>query len=227
MANAEFHETINALESKQSGFGSLSDYAMIRQTALSTQNDNRSNDSLVDNGMLPILEVKDGSSKQAQAKAPRPLKGTDITTDEMKNSGVSAAQEKDGDTRTTNARYPGGVEVSVSNGKTLVSPEGDKLNVSNVTMVRVKPPLHETKPGSGVYVDEKGRAMVKVNRAEGTVTVDTGKGVFTQSSDGVKSVTIMRTKRGADFEILNIDDPLGGMRPPDLPEPPKPRKTRK
>lgn len=224
MANTEFHESFSAIRSQESGFGSLSDYAMVRQNALTAQSNDRSNDPLVGNGMLPALEVKDGAGQQTQLKAPRPLKGTDITTKEMSDSGVSASLEKDGETRTTHARYPGGVEVSVSNGKTLVSPEGDKLKVSKVTMVQVKPPLHETKPGSGVYVDENGRAMVKVNRADGTVTVDTGKGYFTQGPDGVKSVMIIRTHKGKDFEVLNTDTPLGDLRPPELPQP---RTTRK
>ncbi len=218
MANAEFHETVNALESQQSGFGSLSDYAMVRHNVQFAQTDNRSNDSLVGNGMLPAFEIKDGGSQQAQLKAPRPLKGTDITTKEMKDSGVSAAQEKDGDTKTTNARYPGGVEVSTSNGKTLKDPDGYEIKVSNVSMVQVKPPLHETKPGSGVYVDDKGRAMVKVN-GDGTVTVDTGKGFYTQSPDGVKQVSALRSRNGKDFEVLNTDDPLGNLRPPDLSKP--------
>jgi hypothetical protein len=213
MANFEHHEPVNALESQQSGF-SLNDYAMVRNSVQFAQSDNRSTDSLVGNGMLPAFEIKDGSSQQAQLKAPRPLKGTDITTKEMKDSGVSAAQEKDGDSKTTNARYPGGVEVSVSNGKTLRDPDGYEIKISNMTMVQVKPPLHETKPGSGVYVDEKGRAMVKVQ--DGTVTVDTGKGFYTQGPDGVKRVSAIRSRDGKDFEVLNTDDPLGNLRPPDM-----------
>jgi hypothetical protein len=220
MANFEAQESINAVPSQQSGFGSLSDYAMVRSNVQFAQSDNRSNDSLVGNGMLPAFEIKDGSGQQAQLKAPRPLRGTDITTKEMKDSGVSAAQEKDGETKTTNARYPGGVEVSTSNGKTLKDPDGYEIKISNMTMVQVKPPLHETKPGSGVYVDEKGRAMVKVN-GDGTVTVDTGKGFYTQGPDGVKKVSALRSRNGKDFEVLNTDDPLGNLRPPDMSKPRK------
>ncbi len=220
MANFEPHESISAVESQQSGFGSLSDYAMARHSAQFAQTDSRSNESLVGNGILPAFEIKDGSSQQAQLKAPRPLKGTDITTKEMKDSGVSAAQEKDGDTKTTNARYPGGVEVSTSNGKPLKDPDGYEIKISNMTMVQVKPPLHETKPGSGVYVDEKGRALVKVN-GDGTVTVDTGKGFYTQGPDGVKKVSALRSRNGKDFEVLNTDDPLGNLRPPDMSKPRK------
>lgn len=201
MANTEFHESIDAVRCQQSAISCLSDYAMVRQSALLAQTDDRSRDSLLGNGMLPAFEIKDSSSQQAQLKATRPLKGTDITTRDMKDSGVSAAQEKDGDSKTTNARYPGGIEVSTSNGKTLVSPEGDTLKVSKVSMVQVKPPLHEAQEGGRVYIDGNGKAMVKVNR-DGTVTVDTGKGFYTQSPDGVEKVHAIRSRDGKDFTVV-------------------------
>ncbi|PZM78058.1 MAG: hypothetical protein DKT66_27700 [Candidatus Melainabacteria bacterium] len=236
MANYEAFESA-AAEARNVGTASLSDYAMVRNTASTAQSDRQINDALVGNGLLPVLEFADGAGKEretAKGKDGNPRekdaapktdvaapkandaapKAKDITSKEMKESGISANIQVDGATKTTNAKYPGGIDVSVSNGRKITADDGTELTITNMNMVSVRKPIHETKPGSGVFVDEKGRAVAKVND-DGTVTVDTGKGFYTQGPDGIKRVSALRSRNGKDFEVLNTDDPLGGMAPPD------------
>lgn len=226
MANFEAYESAAAAEAKNVGMGSLSDYAMVRQSAPLAQFDRQMNEDLVGNGLLPVLEFADGAGKEREAKeAPKAKDGAhkaadsapkakDITSKEMKESGITANIEVEGATKTTNARYPGGIDVSVSNGRTIKTDDGREIKITNANIVTVREPIRESKPGSGVFVDERGRAVSKVND-DGTVTVDTGKGFYTQGPDGIKKVTALRSRNGKDFEILNTDDPLGGMAPPD------------
>lgn len=232
MANFESYESA-AAEAPKVGMGSLSDYAMARQSAAAAQSELKTNDDLVGKGLLPVLEFADGAGKEREAKeAPKakeePVKSNDrsvksldsrpktkdITSKEMKDSGISATIQVDGDSKTTHGKYPGGIDVQVSNGRKIKTDDGPEITITNANMVSVRKPIHETKPGSGVFVDEKGRAVAKVND-DGTVTVDTGKGFYTQGPDGIKRVTALRSRNGKDFEVLNTDDPLGGMAPPD------------
>lgn len=229
MANFEAYESA-AAESRNAGTASLSDYAMVRNTAAAAQFDRQMNDALVGNGLLPVLEFADGAGKEretAKGKDGHPReKDTapkandaapitkDITSKEMKESGIKAEIEVDGERKTTKAKYPGGIDVQVSNGGKIKTDDGREITITKSNIVSVKPPIHETKEGSGVFVDEKGRAIMKVNE-DGTVTVDTGKGFYTQGPDGIKKITALRTRNGKDFEVLNTDDPLGGMAPPD------------
>jgi len=226
MANFEAYESA-AAQAPNVGMGSLSDYAMVRHSSpAAARLDDKMNDALVVNGLLPALEFADGAGKEREAKeSPRPKdakvkandsapKVKDITTKEMKDSGISATIQVDGDSKTTHGRYPGGIDVQVSNGRRIKTDDGPEITITNANMVSVRKPIHETKPGSGVFVDEKGRAVAKVND-DGTVTVDTGKGFYTQSPDGIKPVSALRSRNGKDFEVLNTDDPLGGMAPPD------------
>ncbi|HNB23097.1 MAG TPA: hypothetical protein PKZ32_11780 [Candidatus Melainabacteria bacterium] len=227
MANFEAYESA-LVQDRQQETRSLSDYALVRPPA--AKFDHQINDALVGNGFLPLLEFADGSGREKEAPRrkdedakdkdgsaksyDKKTKAKDITSKEMKDSGISATIDVDGDSKTTHGRYPGGIDVQVSNGRKLKADDGTEITITSANMVSVNRPIHETKPGSGVFVDEKGRAVAKVNE-DGTVTVDTGKGFYTQGPDGIKRVTALRSRNGKDFEVLNTDDPLGGMAPPD------------
>ncbi len=221
MAN-EIHESFSKVEAPQTNTVSLSDYAMVRQSGQLAQSDLRSNDALVGNGMLPAFELADSAVQHTAFKAPPPLKGTDITTKDMKDAGVSAAQEKDGDTKTTNARYPGGIEVSVSNGKTITTPDGHEITISNSNLVQVKPPIHESKEGSGVFVDKAGKVVAKVND-DGTVTVDTGDdgGFYKQTPEGVKKVAAIRSRDKKTWDEIDTDNPISNDMRKDMDQPRK------
>ncbi len=69
---------------------------------------------------------------------------------------------------------------------------------------------------NGDVVDPKGRTIAKHND-DGSYTVDTGKGFFTQRSDGtIRKETAIRSRDSKSFTVIDTESPLGDLRPSDM-----------
>lgn len=175
------------------GTGQLSDYILQR-----LQRDERNSDSLVDSHILPSVEL-------LEFKSPGPT----ATRAEIKNSDISVRHLPDG---TTKIDYPDGITVE-SKTKTYTDSEGRKQEKHFNEVNASKP---NTKKKNGDVVDPNGRIIAKVND-DGSVTVDSGKGFYTQDVDGtLHKETALRTRKGKDFEVLDTSTPLGNLRPGDM-----------
>jgi hypothetical protein len=110
--------------------------------------------------------------------------------------------------------YPTGVKVETS-----PPPKNQHGNViiEGSIMVQAEPPNHMTK--NGEVVDPKGKVLAKMND-DGSVTVDSGKGFYTHRPDGsVERESVIRSRDGKTFEVIDTKTPLGNLRPGDVVKP--------
>jgi hypothetical protein len=194
MANCENFES-NRSAAIHDGLTNLSSYIMERSTQPQSGRDQHS--GLVENGILPSLSFMSGDVRT----------GMPATAPEMKDSGVKVHHGKDG---STTGDYPSGVKVE----STPASNSG-KSNVILEPTISVEslPPNHMNKKGE--VIDPKGRVLAKMND-DGSVTVDSGKGFYTQYPDGsINRESAIRTRDGK-FEVIDTNTPLGNLRPGDM-----------
>lgn len=163
-------------------------------------------DSKMDNILPPmmLIEARTGSEAKAQ---------------EIKESGVHCTRHsKDGVTN-VKAEYPSGVVLESSEDKNQrASKHGNAVvTETGIVSIEAKAPNHMNSKGE--VIDEKGRIIAKQN-ADGSVTVDSGKGFYTQYPDGeIRRESALRSRNGKDFEVLDTNNPLGGMQVPDQVKP--------
>ncbi len=209
MAN-EFSESFKATESCQNNICSLGDYAMVRQNTQLGQTDRQSNNKLEDAGVLPKLafNLADGSGSDDVIELKYPV-GKNIATKEMKDAGVSARESVDDEGRkTTSSEIKSGVKVSITEGKDTTTPSGNKVHIDDTVMIEPNGKIHETAKGSGHWVDDKGKEMVRQNK-DGSVIIDTGDGGFyKQDSHGMKKISAIRSRDGKTFDVLDTDNPV-------------------
>jgi hypothetical protein len=100
-----------------------------------------------------------------------------------------------------------------SSGETHSQKGNMKIDTSMV-VVDAQPPNHQNKKGE--VIDPKGRVIARPNE-DGSVTVDSGNGFYTQYPDGaIKRESALRSRDGKTFEVLDTNTPLGNMRPSDM-----------
>ncbi len=216
MAN-EFQESFKAPVESTQNMAALGDYAMVRQDQQLAKFDRQMNADLVDSGILPAMELNLANGDDDVIELKNPFK-KDITTKQMKDSGVKASETLEDDGRKTiTGEYPSGVKVQSTEGKTITNDAGRTVTITGTDIVTVKEPIHETKKNSGVWVDGKGREVAKKND-DGSVTVSADDGSFyRQDSEGIKKVSAIRSRDGKTFEEIDTDTPLGNLRPPQIP----------
>jgi hypothetical protein len=160
-------------------------------------------DTMVAKGALPSLDLF--SSERHTGK--------ELNKQEQKQEGLKAHTDVDktDGSKTTTVEYPNGVTVSTSD-KVIHKKEHD-VTISGMNNVEVNAPNKMDKDGN--ITDAKGRQIVKSNQ-DGSITVDTGKGFYTQYPNGeIRKETALRTPDGK-FEVIDVDTPLGNLRPSDM-----------
>jgi len=211
----EAQDSFQAVEAKATGLNGIGDFTQQDLKLLDQFNKNMSNNL---DGILPQLsfDLADGASEASLFKAPLP--GKDITTKQMKESGVRAAETKDADgAKTITGDYPTGVRVTTSDaGEPEVKPNGNVVTVTGTDIVEPTGNVKPNKDGT-VWVDAKGREIAKKND-DGSWTVDSGEGFYRQSGKGIEKVSVIRSRDGKTFEEINTKDPLGDMKPSDMPK---------
>ena len=211
----EFNESFNAPAECSQNMCSLGDYAMVRQSTQPAQFDRQSNSNLEDAGVLPKFELqmkKDGDKDVPEIK--NPFK--DIATKDMKDAGIKATEVDDHGKKVTTVETKSGARVTVIEGagKEITKPDGTKVK-QDFVVVDPNGPLHAKDKSEEVWVDSKGREIVRKNK-DGSATIDSGEGVFVrQDSHGVKKVSAIRD--GKSFQEFDPSTPLGDMRPPQIP----------
>lgn len=216
MAN-EFNESFNAPAESTQNMAALGDYAMVRQDQQLAKFDRQMNANLVDAGLLPAMELNLANGDDDVIELKNPFK-KDIATKAMKESGVKATEglNADGKQETT-TETKNGVKVTITEGGDKVMPSGRTVKVSDTVMVEPNGQIHPKDKTGDVWVDAKGREVIRKND-DGSVTIDTGDGGFIkQDSHGVKKISAIRSRDGKTFEEIDTDSPLGNLRPPQIP----------
>ncbi len=197
MGNHENFEAIKSADSTHEAKHNLSAYIMERPTPGQSGRDK--NSGLVEQGILPSMDIMEFKANI----------GPEAKPSELKAAGVKVEHTKDGHTKVD---YPSGVKVE-STGVT----QSEKGNIKVETagnIVEAVPPNTMNKKGE--VVDPKGRVIAKPNE-DGSITVDSGKGFFTQNQDGtIESTAAIRSRDGKTFEVLDTNNPLGNLRPSDM-----------
>ncbi len=206
MANGEFHEPIAALDAQQSGFGSLSNYAMERQNAQLAQDIAKSMGDT-----LPALTLywKDGAANHAETR--KVLPGEPIKSDDLKDSHVKASKTEEEGRKATIAEYPNGVGLKVKEGTKPETIEGRFHVVKSEAEISHGGDLHKK---GNAWINENGKEIIKRND-DGSYTIDSGEGFFRQGPKGIEKVTALRNRNGS-FQEINTKDPLGALKPSDL-----------
>lgn len=198
MGNHENLESNKATDSLRESLSGLSDYIMERFAPSQSGRDRQS--GLVEQGILPSVSFSEMSNEIRT--------GSPATAAEMKNSGVKVQHGKDG---STTGEYPTGVKV-----ESTPASQSEKSNVTLEPTIRLEnvPPNRLTKKGE--VVDPKGKVLAKMND-DGSVTVDSGKGFYTQYPDGsIHRESAIRSRDGKTFEVIDTNTPLGNLRPSDI-----------
>jgi len=197
MGNHENFEAQKTTDSSQeSKISNLSSYMMERPAPAQSGRDK--NESLVATGVLPSMDIFDFKSSAPEAKPA-----------ELKDSGVKVEHGKDGSTKVD---YPSGVKVE-STGITHTDKGKIQVETGGIVVEAVAP-NHMNKKGE--VIDPKGRIIAKPNE-DGGITVDSGKGFYTQDADGtIHRESAIRSRDGKDFEVLDTSSPLGNLRPGDV-----------
>jgi hypothetical protein len=213
----EFNESFNAPVESSQNMGALGDYAMVRQDQQLAKFDRQMNANLVDAGLLPAMELSLTNGDDAVIELKNPFK-TDITTKQLKDSGVKATETLNDDgTKSITAETKNGVRVTVSEGSEKTMPSGNKVKISESVMIEPNGQIRPKDKEGNVWVDAKGREVVRKND-DGSVTIDTGDGGFVKvDSQGVKKISAIRSRDGKTFEEIDTDSPLGNLRPPQIP----------
>ncbi len=192
--------------------GALSNYALDRQDpSLSARDLQTKSNDLVAQNMLPELHL--------YADAKSDFQGRLASREELKDAGIKTDRKvSDDGIINTKAEFPNGVKVVKSEmpERTIPGQDGNpdvKIKGKTTTVVGAT----EKPVGSGDYYDKKGKQVAKINE-DNTVTVDGGDGKFyTVENDGrISKATALRSRDGKKFEVLNTDDPLGGLKPSDM-----------
>ena len=210
----EFKESFNARAECSQNIDSLGDCAMVRQNSQLVQNDRQSNSNLEDAGLLPKVDLKMWNGDDEKIEIKNPFK--DIATKDMKEVGIKATETTDYAKKVTTVETKSGVRVTVTEGagKEITKPDGTKVRLDKVD-VDPDGPIHPKDKSGDVWVDAKGREIVRKNK-DGSVTIDSGEGVFVkQDSQGVKKANVIRD--GKTFHEFDPNSPLGDMRPPQIP----------
>lgn len=169
---------------------------------------------LMKRGVLPAIEIADSSNDYRTGKI--------ASNTDLHEAGAVRKQsvEKDG-AHTTTVDYGNGVTISTTEGgKPIDLGSCQRLVFKNNVAVHIAPP--NVGKLNGNVEDPSGRIIAKHN-PDGSYTVDTGKGFFTQHADGsIRKETAIRTdkphekRKFHDFEVLDTETPLGNLRPDDL-----------
>jgi hypothetical protein len=177
-----------------------------------TQND-LCDSLLTKQGTLPNVEILHTESGTRTGK---PATRADLTEAGAKRT---YTVDKDG-AQTTTVDYGNGVTISSSDGhKPIDLGNCHKITFSHNMDIQVKSPNHLKLNGN--VEDREGRIIAKRNK-DGSYTVDTGEGFFTQRSDGtVRKETAIRTRKPHekhfhDFDVIDTETPLGSLKPDDL-----------
>lgn len=212
----EAHDSFQAVEAKAPGLNGIGDFSQQDLKLLDQFNKNMASNL---DGILPQLsfDMADSASDASLFKAPLP--GKDITTKQMKESGVRAAETKEDDgAKTITGDYPSGVRVKTTEGgEPIVKDDGRVVTVTGTDSVEATGDVRPKGKDGNVWVDAKGREIAKRND-DGSWTVDSGEGFYRQSSKGIEKVSVIRSRDGKTFEEINTKDPLGDMKPSDMPK---------
>jgi hypothetical protein len=163
-------------------------------------------------GTLPHVEILHSETAYRTGK---PATRADLT-----ETGVTRTYtvNKDG-SQTTTVDYGNGVKISSSDRQLSGDPNQCHTATRHDLEVKVSAPNHRKLNGN--VEDKEGRIIAKRNE-DGSYTVDTGKGFFTQRSDGtVRKETAIRTRKPHekhfhDFDVIDTETPLGNLKPDDL-----------
>lgn len=202
--NFEATKPADALQRGESG--NLAEFGPERTDPAQLLRDNQvKTDVLVDKGVLPSLDLL------AMANGFRT--GDEVGASELRKAGIKCKRDVDADGReSTKAEYPNGVKVTVTEGTTITRKNGVKVEIEPTSLVEVPKGSREHPKGSGVFVDGNGKQIAKVND-DGSVTVDTGKGIYTQYHDGITKETAIRSRDGKSWTVIDTKTPLGGLKP--------------
>ncbi len=213
----EFNESFKAPAESSQNMGALGDYAMVRQDQQLAKFDRQMNANLVDAGLLPAMELNLANGDDDVIELKNPFK-KDIATKQMKDSGVKATESLNDDgTKSITTETKNGVRVTVTEGSEKVMPSGNTVKISDSVMIEPNGQIRPKDKNGDVWVDSKGREVVRKN-PDGSVTIDTGDGGFIkQDSQGVKKISAIRSRDGKTFEEIDTDSPLGNLRPPQIP----------
>ncbi|CAN5143785.1 hypothetical protein BH10CYA1_BH10CYA1_38190 [soil metagenome] len=204
MGNQENLDHIKMSETVTPGCKFLNLFADIKGFP-QTQHD--LSDSLLKQGVLPKIEFANSDEYRT---------GKLAGSRELADAGIKCKHsiENDG-AQTTTADYGNGVVISTTEGgKPTDLGNGHKLTFKNNVAIEIQRPNHARLNGD--VVDPKGRMIAKHNQ-DGSYTVDTDKGFFTQRGDGtIRKETAIRSRNGKDFEVLDTETPLGNLKPSDM-----------
>lgn len=196
MGNNENFESIKSADKVQDTKSSnLTSYMMERPSSVHSGRDK--NDGLVDKGILPSFDIMEFKT------------GPEAKPTELKDSGVKVEHDKEGNTKVD---YPSGVHVE-SGGTHHSEKNGHKIETDTMIVV-AEPPNHQTKDGK--ILDPKNRVIAQENE-DGSWTIDSGKGFYTQHADGtIERTSAIRSRDGKTFEVLDTENPLGNLKPGDM-----------
>jgi len=140
--------------------------------------------------------------------------GKELNGQELRDAGIKCKRDVDKDgARNTTVEYPNGIKVTVSEGHTENGPHGTRVEIGSSALIEFSPP-NKIKP-NGDVIDASGREIARQN-PDGSVTVDTGKGFYTQYPDGIRKEAAIRSRDGKTFSVIDVDTPLGDLRPSDM-----------
>jgi len=140
-------------------------------------------------------------------------RGNTMGEKELRKAGISCKHSVDVDGReSTTAVYPNGVKVKVFQGATLQGKNRALIVIKPTSVIDIPGSSREHPKGSGIRVDSKGRQIAKVNK-DGSVTVDAGDEIYTQSHDGIARETAIRGRDRKSWMVIDTDTPLGEQRP--------------
>lgn len=155
---------------------------------------------LVEKGILPTVSFMEMSN---DVRSGIPATGTEI-----KDLGIKVHRGQGG---STVSEYPNGVKI-----ETLPAADSQtgSIRLGPTIGLSAQKPNHLDKYGE--VVDPKGRVIARMND-DGSVTVDSGKGFFTQYPDGtINRETAIRSRDGKTFAVIDTNTPLGDLRPDDM-----------
>lgn len=166
---------------------------------------------------LPQFDLLNGTSQFRR--------GNEMSSPELAKESIKSKHRVDRNgIDSTLAEYPNGLQVLVVEGEKRVKADGTRIELDPTTVIQFSKPNRAHPRGSGILVDGNGRQIAKQND-DGSVTVATDEGFFTQTPYGITRVTAIRSRDGKSWTVLNTDDPLGDLRPTPIPnEKPRNRK---
>jgi hypothetical protein len=164
---------------------------------------------------LPALELFD-----AKADVPPPPTfntHNDTSDKELAAEGIKRSHGFDDDgTKNAKVEFPNGVKITSSGPSAEHSlGDGNKVQVTNTSIVETATKVHEHPHGSGVQVDSHNKPIYKDN-ADGSKEVYTDTGVYKANSDGTVEKESAIKNRNGSWTVIDTSTPLGDMKPSDL-----------